>query len=151
MEDSSDETFTAAIPEPPRALIEPGISETLKNRRLRDARKPAWDTAGAVCRYWLTLRHFTSALIGVQRRELPEGASHPAATPDYEWKALAQWRLAIAAQLLTLAPDTRAVAWKRPCWPMVNGNGRMSPTPRSPAPFRRMNSSLRHTRREQSG
>jgi hypothetical protein len=39
--------------------------------------------------------------------------NHPPHDPDERWTLLANWRQAIAQQLLTPAPDTRAVAWKK--------------------------------------
>jgi hypothetical protein len=54
-----------------------------------------------------------SAISCAQRHELPEGNNHPPHDPDERWTLLANWRQAIAQQLLTPAPDTRAVAWKK--------------------------------------
>ena len=54
-----------------------------------------------------------SAISCAQRHGLPEGNNHPAHNPDERWTLLANWRQAIAQQLLTPAPDTAAVAWKK--------------------------------------
>jgi hypothetical protein len=54
-----------------------------------------------------------SAISCAQSHGLPEGNNHPPHNPDERWTLLANWRQAIAQQLLTPAPDTAAVAWKR--------------------------------------
>ncbi len=54
-----------------------------------------------------------SAISIAQSRGIPEGANHPPHIPDDRWKILAKWRLSVAAQLMTPAPDTRAIAWKK--------------------------------------
>jgi hypothetical protein len=54
-----------------------------------------------------------SAIARAQSHGLPEGNNHPPHNPDERWTLLANWRQAIAQQLLTPAPDTAAVAWKK--------------------------------------
>jgi hypothetical protein len=53
------------------------------------------------------------AIARAQSHGLPEGNNHPPHNPDERWTLLANWRQAIAQQLLTPAPDTAAVAWKK--------------------------------------
>jgi hypothetical protein len=100
-------------PTAPRVRAQDGISETLKNRNLRDARKPQWSKAEATREYWRARLDMDGAISVAQDRGIPEGANHPPHIPDDRWTLLANWRLAIAAQLSTPAPDTRAVAWKK--------------------------------------
>jgi hypothetical protein len=54
-----------------------------------------------------------SAVSRAQSHGIAEGTNHLPHDPDAEWAALANWRLSIAAQLMTPAPDTRAIAWKK--------------------------------------
>jgi hypothetical protein len=54
-----------------------------------------------------------SAISCAQRHGLPEGNNHPPHNPDERWTLLVNWRQAIAQQLLTPAPDARAVTWKK--------------------------------------
>ena len=90
-----------------------GISETLKNRNLRNARKPQWGRADAAREYWRRRLDMESGISTAQRHGIPEGANHPPRIPDDRWAMIANWRLSIAAQLMTPAPDTRAIAWKK--------------------------------------
>jgi hypothetical protein len=96
---------------PPRDEGE--LSTTCKNSRLRDARKDAWRQAEVICEYWRARRDMESAIWCAQRHDLPEGNNHPTHVPDESWTLLANWRQAIARQLLTPAPTGAAVAWKR--------------------------------------
>ena len=107
------ETYAIEIePIQPR-VPQDGISETLKNRNLRDARKPQWTKAETTREYWHARREMVRAILWAQSHDIPEGAKHPPYNSDDDWAALANWRLSIAAQLLTPAPDTRAIAWKK--------------------------------------
>jgi hypothetical protein len=54
-----------------------------------------------------------SAIVAVQRHGSPEGANHPPHNPHERWAVIAKWRLSVATQLMTPAPDTRAIAWKK--------------------------------------
>jgi hypothetical protein len=111
----------AAIPGRPSRVeieqVQPGRDEgetiTLRNKHLRDARREAWREADAIREYWKARLEMESAISCVQRHGLPEGNDHPPHNPDERWALLANWRQAIAQQLLTPAPDTAAVAWKR--------------------------------------
>jgi hypothetical protein len=100
--------------EPERPARDEGeLTVTCQNRRLRDARKDAWREAGAIREYWKARLEMESAIEVAQRHDLPEGNNHPPHNPDERWTLLANWRQAIAQQLLTPAPDTAAVAWKK--------------------------------------
>jgi hypothetical protein len=110
----------AILSRPSRVEIEqvqPGRDEgetiTLRNKHLRDARKDAWRKAGAIREYWKARLEMESAISCAQRHGVPEGNDHPPYDPDERWALLANWRQAIAQQLLTSAPDTAAVAWKK--------------------------------------
>jgi hypothetical protein len=108
------ETYAIEIePTAPRVHFQDGISETLKNRNLREARKPQWSKAEATRKYWRARLEMESAISVAQRRDIPEGLNHAPHNPDERWTILANLRLSIAAQLMTPAPDTRAIAWKK--------------------------------------
>jgi hypothetical protein len=66
-------------PTVPRVCPPDGISETLKNRNLRDARKPQWSRAEAAREYWLARLDMESAISGAQRHDIPEGPTIPSA------------------------------------------------------------------------
>jgi hypothetical protein len=99
-------------PEQP-ARNEGELTVTCQNRRLRDTRHEAWREADAIREYWKARLEMESAIELAQRRGLPEGNNHSPHDPNERWTLLANWRQAIAQQLLTPAPDTRAVAWKK--------------------------------------
>jgi hypothetical protein len=99
-------------PEQP-ARDEGELTVTCQNGRLRDARREVWREADAIRKYWKARLEMESAIEYVQRHDLPEGNNHPTHNPDERWTLLANWRQAIAQQLLTPAPDTAAVAWKK--------------------------------------
>jgi hypothetical protein len=107
------ETYAVELEPAARVRPQDGISETLKNRHLRDARKPQWDKAEATRKYWHTRLEMDSAIDAAQRHGIPEGTNHPPHIADDRWTLLANWRLSVAAQLMTPAPDTRAIAWKK--------------------------------------
>jgi hypothetical protein len=89
------------------------LSSTCKNKRLRDRRRDAWRTADAIRDYWHARLKFEDAISRVQRMGTPEGRSHPPNDHDDRWAILAKYREAVAQQLLTPAPDTGAITWKR--------------------------------------
>jgi hypothetical protein len=100
--------------EPERPARDEGeLTVTCQNKRLRDARREVWRDADAIREYWKPRLEMESAISCAQRHGLPEGNNHPAYNPDERWTLLANWRQAIAQQLLTPAPDTAAVAWKK--------------------------------------
>jgi hypothetical protein len=90
-----------------------GETITLRNKHLRDARRDAWREADAIRQYWKARLEMESAISCAQRHDLPEGNNHPPYDPGERWAVLANWRQAIAQQLLTPAPDTAAIAWKK--------------------------------------
>jgi hypothetical protein len=111
--DDPADTLSTELEPTARERPQDGISETLKNKNLRDARKRQWSRAEATREYWRACLDMESAISIAQSRGLPEGANHLPHNPDDRWTILAKWRLAVAAQLLALAPDTRAIAWKK--------------------------------------
>ncbi|MEH2570244.1 hypothetical protein [Bradyrhizobium sp. AZCC 2289] len=87
---------------------------TLRNRNLRDARKDAWRQAEVIREYWRARLDMERAIADVQNHDLPEGNYHPRHDdPNEDLRLLANWRQALARQLLTPAPYASAVAWKR--------------------------------------
>jgi hypothetical protein len=93
--------------EPERPARDEGeLTVTCQNRRLRDARREVWREADAIREYWKARLEMESAISCAQRHGLPEGNNHAAYNPDERWTLLANWRQAIAQQLLTPAPDT---------------------------------------------
>jgi hypothetical protein len=90
-----------------------GLTETCKNFRLRESRRDVWRTADARRDYWHARLKFEDAIASVQNHDTPEGRSHPPHDHDDRWEILATYREAFARQLLTPAPDTAAIAWKR--------------------------------------
>jgi hypothetical protein len=63
--------------------------------------------------YWKARWEMNSAISRAQSHGLPEGKNHPPYNSDEHWTLLANYRAAIAAQLLTPAPDVAAMTWKR--------------------------------------
>jgi hypothetical protein len=108
------ETYAVELePTSRRERLPDKVSETLKNRNLRDERKPQWSKAEATREYWRACLDMEAAISIAQNRGIPEGAIHPPIIADDRWKILAKLRLSIATQLMTPAPDTRAIAWKK--------------------------------------
>jgi hypothetical protein len=113
LDDQGDILSIEMDPAAPRIRSQDGISETLKNRNLRDARKSSWRSAEVKRQYWRARLDMESAIDNAQSRELPEGDNHPPHDRNERWTLLAHWRLSIVAQILTPSPDTRAIAWKK--------------------------------------
>jgi hypothetical protein len=101
------------IDRPPAGAGHEGSSPTCKNKRLRDRRRDAWHTADAIRNYWHARLKFEDAISCAQNNDAPEGRSHPPHDHDDRWAILGKYREAVAQQLLTPAPDTAAIAWKR--------------------------------------
>jgi hypothetical protein len=99
-------------PERP-ARIEGELTVTCKNKRLRKSRRDAWWEADATRIYWRARWDMEDAISGAQRHGIPEGSNHPQYDPNERSTLLRNWREAVAQQLLTPAPDTAAVAWKK--------------------------------------
>jgi hypothetical protein len=95
-------------PEQP-ARDEAELTVTCQNRRLRDARREVWREADTIRQYWKARLEMESAI----EDGLPEGNNHTQHNPDERRTLLANWRQAIAQQLLTPAPGAAAVAWKK--------------------------------------
>jgi hypothetical protein len=89
------------------------LSATAGNGQLRVARCEVWREAETIREYWKARLGMESAISCAQRHGLPEGNNHPPHNPDERWTLLVNWRQAIAQQLLTPAPDARAVTWKK--------------------------------------
>jgi hypothetical protein len=112
-------TLAAAIPANGRQPAErPArdngeLTVTCQNRRLRGARREVWREADTIRGYWKARTEMENAISRAQSHGLPEGNNHPPHDPDERWTLLTNWRQAIAQQLLTPAPDTAAVAWKK--------------------------------------
>jgi hypothetical protein len=75
----------------PRVRPPDGISETLKNRNLRDGRKPQWSKAEAAREYWRARLDMESGISTAQRHGIPEGTNHPPHIADDRWTLLANW------------------------------------------------------------
>ena len=65
----------------PRVRPPDGISETLKNRNLRDGRKPQWSKVEAAREYWRVRLDMESAISTAQRHGIPEG-TNPFYSPE---------------------------------------------------------------------
>jgi hypothetical protein len=91
----------------------PAETVTAANGRLRDARKDAWNAAEAATRYWDVTRKFIDAVDMAQRHGVIEGHNHKQRSPQERQGLVDLYRQALVEQLLTPAPDLRAVAWKQ--------------------------------------
>jgi hypothetical protein len=89
------------------------LSPTCKNKRLRDRRRAAWRRADSIRNYWYARLKLEDAISDVQNGGAPEGRSHPPCDHNDRWAILHKYREAVAQQLLTPAPDTGAITWKR--------------------------------------
>jgi hypothetical protein len=100
--------------EPERQFRDKGeLTVTCQNKRLREARRDVWREADTMRGYWKARLEMLEAIARAQIHDLPEGNNHPPHDPDERWPLLANWREAIAQQLLTPAPDLAAITWKR--------------------------------------
>jgi hypothetical protein len=88
----------------------PALTETGRNSRLRIARREAWREAEADTRYWQAKMDFGHACEMAQRHGVQDSFSYN--LPDHG-KAVREWREALMRQLLTPAPDTGSINWKR--------------------------------------
>jgi hypothetical protein len=98
-------------PRPKREQSSGKLTGTRQNFLLRQERHQAWREADAIRTYWRARLKMEGALYRVQG--LPEGNNHPPYDERERLVLIANWRQAVVKQLLTPAPDTRAVAWKR--------------------------------------
>ncbi len=104
------DTRSAPIPAP---QCEEGVSDTAKNQRLRDDRRDVWREANTVMTYWRASMKMHSAIMCVQRHQLPEGDLHAPSEHGEFHRLCAKWRQAWARLMLTPAADMRSVTWKR--------------------------------------
>jgi hypothetical protein len=109
-EDDSLRQLVEAVVDRPSAR---SLSATGENERLRKERREAWREVDAIREYWKARLEMESAIGRAQIHGLPEGDNHPPHNPDERMALLANWRQAIAQQLLTPAPDSGAIAWKK--------------------------------------
>ena len=92
------------------------LTETAKNQRLRRERWEVWRRANAITKYWLRRLEFIDAISIVERLGFSDktlqrqDTSHKA-----RWQILESYCEAERKQILTPAPDTAAVNWKRSC------------------------------------
>lgn len=100
-------------PEPPRRTVEEPSTETARNERLHKQRYSIWRAAEAATRYWRARFDFESPLAWAQDMEISEGRYHPVVDRKDRYAMVDKWREATAKQLLTPAPDARALTWKR--------------------------------------
>jgi hypothetical protein len=91
---------------------EPPLTETAKNGRLREKRNRIWRKAEAATRYWRVRMDFGHAVSIAQREEIPEAAYHPV-VDSKDLRLVDRYREGLVKQLLTPAPDLRAVTWKQ--------------------------------------
>ncbi len=108
-----EQDFDTGNPVSKRPARDGGESITLRNKHLRDARKDAWRKADSIRSYWRARLKLDAAISCAQNHGAAEGDAHPPHNLDDRWTILANYRQAIAQQLLTPAPDTAAVAWKK--------------------------------------
>jgi len=75
-------------------------------------RKDAWWLAEQTAHYWLARADWVDALSSAQRWKVADSASL-GEPPGDRIALIRMWREAVVKQLLTPAPDLRAVTWKR--------------------------------------
>ena len=88
-------------------------SATAINSDLRKERRDGWRIAAALTRYWRARFEFESASSMPCLADSPEGRKFYQEQEQWPLDSVAKWREALMAQLLTPAPDTGAVTWKR--------------------------------------
>jgi len=89
------------------------LSVTGRNGRLRLRRRAAWRAADAARVYWRARWKLEGAIATAQTNGIAEGSNHPIHHWATDHEMLDNYRAAIAKQLLTPAPDTAAIAWKK--------------------------------------
>jgi hypothetical protein len=97
----------------PPPVQEPALTQTHQNLKARERRNAAWQAACARTNYWKARMAMHDAIYSVQDKGLPEGRIDPEV--DFsEWRSLvANYRAALAEQLLIPAPRLDAVVWKQ--------------------------------------
>lgn len=73
----------------------------------------AWRDAESLTFYLRASFDWQYALQLAQHRGTGNSSAFPPAKPEERFATVDAWRVAIAKQLLTPAPDGRAIAWKR--------------------------------------
>jgi hypothetical protein len=96
-----------------RPELPPTATETAKNSRIRLARRETWWHVHRVVDYWLARLDWWGALAAAQQYGIADSALFPVAKEEDRLGLVDKWREAVAKQLITLAPTTAAVAWKR--------------------------------------
>lgn len=99
--------------ERPCRVIAPPATETARNARLREQRKKNWYRAETATRYWHGLMEWNDTLYLAQRDGIEHALGFHEADHSQRVPLVKQWRQAWAQQLLTPAPDLRAIEWKR--------------------------------------
>ena len=89
------------------------LSGTCKNSRLRTSRRDAWWAANRLTRYWRARLDWHSDLSLAQQYDIAESRTYAKCEHQEHHALVDQWRAALVRQMLTPAPDTAAVAWKR--------------------------------------
>jgi hypothetical protein len=86
---------------------------TAENFRLRKERYDDWRQADAVMDYWRAVMKMKSAISRVQNYGTPEGDTHDFVTDETHGMLITKWRAAWARLMLTPAPCSRELNWKR--------------------------------------
>jgi hypothetical protein len=89
-------------------VSEKTLSSTYSNGQIREQLRDVWREAEAIRQYWRMRLKMHDAIASVQDRGLAEGNNHRKLDAADRWTLLANWRAAIACQLLTAAPDVAA-------------------------------------------
>src|SRR5271154_1082313 len=88
-------------------------SATAINSDLRKERRDVWWAAEALTRCWRARLEFEQTSSMPCLADSPEGRQFYQERKTWLLDSIAKWREALMAQLLTPAPDTGAVTWKR--------------------------------------
>jgi len=88
-------------------------SVTAINSDLRKERRDVWRAAEALTRYWRARFEFEQVSSTSGLADSPEGRKFYQERAPGPFDSVAKWREALIAQLLTPAPDTGAITWKR--------------------------------------
>jgi hypothetical protein len=108
--DAASRRVHLSKPEAERPRSRQSESVISKNFQLRQQRQKVWREAETATRYWLALMDFDDACKSAQRWEIRESFAY---SPGERGHNVAVWRGALMRQLLTPAPDGRAIEWKR--------------------------------------
>ncbi|HZR88392.1 MAG TPA: hypothetical protein VFB02_16410 [Bradyrhizobium sp.] len=95
-----------------RKQVEPS-TETGKNSRLRKERREVWRAAEATTRYWRARLDMEHAISMVVMYGTDEAKLHPEYDQSNHMKMVDKYREMLVRQLLTPAPDSNAVVWKK--------------------------------------